>query len=128
MHIDAHVASEVYVSSQHIGDKFCAVPGLRVAKKVLHDQNKSLPRFQFHFVHSVFKLWIPDELTDVRTVKDASFQLFHGHSWKSMAQLSKAATILVQSYGELLDQTKLDVQRLEEYPVSVHQRVVDDVT
>ena len=40
MHFDAHVASEVSESGQHIGDKFCVVPGLIVAKKVLHDQNK----------------------------------------------------------------------------------------
>ena len=45
-----------------------------------------------------------------------------------MAQVSEAATILVQSFGELLDQTKLDVQKWEEHPVFVHQRVVDDVS
>ena len=42
---------QVSESGQHIGDKFCVVPGLIVAKKVLNDQNKSLPRFQLHLVH-----------------------------------------------------------------------------
>ena len=51
MHFDVHVASEVSESGQHIGDKFWVVSGLIVANKVLNDQNKSLPRFQFHFVH-----------------------------------------------------------------------------
>ena len=51
MHFDAHVASDVSEGGQHIGDNVCVVPGLIVAKKVLHDQNKSLPCFQFHFVH-----------------------------------------------------------------------------
>jgi len=37
MNFDAHVASKVSESSQHIGDKFCIVSGLVVAKKVLHD-------------------------------------------------------------------------------------------
>ena len=74
--------------------------GLLVAKKVLHYQNKCLPRFQFHFVHWAFELWISDELPDLRTVKDASFQLLHGQSWKSLAQVSEAVTILVQSLGE----------------------------
>ena len=51
MHFDAHVATEVSESSHHIGKKFSAVPGFIVVKKVLHDQKKLLPRFQFHFVH-----------------------------------------------------------------------------
>ena len=41
MNFDAHVASEVSESGQHIGDKFCVVPGLIVSKKVLHDQKKT---------------------------------------------------------------------------------------
>lgn len=72
---------------------------------------------------AVFSIRISDELTDLRTIKDASFQ-----SWNSLAQVREAATILVQSFGELLDQAEHDVQRWEEYPVSVHQSVVDDVT
>ena len=44
-----------------------------------------------------------------------------------MAQVGKAATILVQDFGELLNQAKPDVQRWKEYFVSVHQRIVDDV-
>ena len=51
----------------------------------------------------VFELWISDELPDLRTVKDASFQLLHGQSWKSLAQVSEAVTILVQDLDELLD-------------------------
>ena len=39
----------------------------------------------------------------LKTVKDASFQLLHGQSWKSLAQVSEAVTILVQCLGELLD-------------------------
>ena len=58
MHFDAHIASEVSVIRQHNGDELYVVPGLLVAKKDLHDQNKSLSRFQFHFFHWVFKLWI----------------------------------------------------------------------
>ena len=84
--------------SQHVVDKFCIVSGLIVAKKVLHYQNKCLPCFQFHFVHWVFELWISDKLLYLRTVKDASFQLLHGQSWKSLAQISEAVTILVQSH------------------------------
>ena len=95
MHFDAHVASKVFESSRHIGDKLCIVPGLVVAKKVLHDQNKSLPCFQIHFIHLVFKLRISDELADLRTIKDASFQPLYGETWKSMAQVSEAGTILV---------------------------------
>ena len=102
VHLDAHVAAQVSEGSQHVVDKFCLVSGLIVAKKVLHYQNKCLPCFQFHFIHWVFELWISDELPDLRTVKDASFQLFHGQSWKSLAQVSEAVTILVQSLGELL--------------------------
>ena len=83
--------------------KFCVVSGLIVAKKVLHYENKCLPRFQFHFVHWAFELWIPDEQPDLRTVKDASFQLLRGQSWKSQAQVSEAVTILVLCLGELLD-------------------------
>ena len=41
MDFDAHVvASEVSESGQHISDKLCVVPGLIVANKVLHDQDK----------------------------------------------------------------------------------------
>ena len=61
------------------------------------------PSFLFHFVHWVFELWISDELSDWRTVKDASFQLLHGQSCKTLAQVSEAVTILVQSLGEQLD-------------------------
>ena len=43
-----------------------------------------------------------------------------------MAQVGKAATILVQGFGELFNQAKPDVQRWKEYLVSVHQRIVDD--
>ena len=43
-----------------------------------------------------------------------------------MAQVSEAATILVQSFGGLFDQAELDVQRGEEYPVPLHHRVVYD--
>lgn len=50
MHFDVHVASEVSESNNHTGDKFNVVRGLVVAQKVLHDQDKSLLRFQFHFV------------------------------------------------------------------------------
>ena len=39
---------------------------------------------------------------------------------KSVTQVSEAATILVQSFGELFDQAELDVQRWEEYPIFVH--------
>ena len=58
VHLDAHVAAQVSENSQHVVDKFCIVSGLIAAKKVLHYQNKCLPRFQFHFVHWVFELWI----------------------------------------------------------------------
>ena len=51
MHVDVRVVSMVSESGQHIGDKFCVVPTFIVAKKVLHDQKKSFPSFQFHFVH-----------------------------------------------------------------------------
>ena len=51
MYFDAHVASKVSECGQHIGDKYCVVPGLIVVMKVLHDQNKCLPRLQFQFVH-----------------------------------------------------------------------------
>lgn len=51
MPFDGHVASEVSEGSGHIGDKFNVIPGLVIARKVLHDQNKSLLRFKFHFVH-----------------------------------------------------------------------------
>ena len=61
MHFDAHVASEVSESGQHIGYMLCVVHGIIVAKKVLHYQNKILLRFQFQFVH--------EEPTEVRTVK-----------------------------------------------------------
>ena len=44
-----------------------------------------------------------------------------------MAQLIEAATILVQGFGELFNQAKLDVQRWKECFVSVHQRIVDNV-
>ena len=44
-----------------------------------------------------------------------------------MAQVGKAATILVQGFGELFNQAKPDVQGWKEYFVSVHQRIVDDV-
>ena len=44
-----------------------------------------------------------------------------------MAQVGKAATILVHGFGELFNQAKPDVQRRKEYFVSVHQRIVDDV-
>ena len=78
MHFDAHLASEIFESGQHIGDPLCVVPGFIVAMEVLHNQNKILPRFQFQFVQCVFKLCISDELTDLRTVKDTSFQLLYG--------------------------------------------------
>ena len=44
-----------------------------------------------------------------------------------MAQVREAATILVQGFGKLFNQAKLDVQRWKEYLVSVHQRIVDNV-
>ena len=44
-----------------------------------------------------------------------------------MAQISEMPTILIQSFGELFDQTKFDVQRWEKYPVSVYQSVVNEV-
>ena len=34
MHFDAHVAFKISKSGQYIGDMFCVVPGLIVAKKV----------------------------------------------------------------------------------------------
>ena len=94
VHLDAHVAAQISESCHHVIDKFCVVFGL-------HYLNKCLPRF--HFVHWVFEHWISDELPDLRTIKDASFQLLHGQSWKSLAQVSEAVTILVQSLGEQLD-------------------------
>ena len=103
VHLDAHVAAQVSHSSQHVVDKFCVVFGLIVAKKVLHYQNKFLPRLQFDFVIWVFELWISEELPDMRTFKDTSFQLTHGQSSKNLAQVSETVTILVQSHGELRD-------------------------
>ena len=100
VHLDVYVASQVSESSQHVVDKLCVVSDLIVAKKVLRYQEKCLPRFQFHFVYWVFELWISDELPDLWTVKDACFQLLHGQSWKSLAQVSEAVTILVQSLGD----------------------------
>ena len=44
-----------------------------------------------------------------------------------MAQVREAATILVQSFGELFNQAKLDVQRWKGYLASVYQRIVDNV-
>ena len=44
VHFDAHVASKVSKSSQHLGNKFFIVPGLVVAKEVVDNLNKSLPR------------------------------------------------------------------------------------
>ena len=85
------------------------IRGLIIASKVLPDQNKRLQRFQFHFVHWVFKLCISYEFMDLRTVKDTSFQLFYGESWEFLTQVSEAATTLVQSFGELFDKTELDV-------------------
>lgn len=41
-----------------------------------------------------------------------------------MAQVGEAATILVHSFGELLDQVK---QRWEEYRAPVYQSIVDNV-
>lgn len=64
---------------------------------------------------------------DLRTIKDASFQLLHHQSWKSLAQVSDAATILVQSFGELLNQAESDVHQWEKCPVLVHQRLIDNV-
>lgn len=129
MRFDDHVASEVSESSQHIGDKFCVVPGLLIAnlRVVLHEKNKTIPRLDFHFVHCVFKLWIFDELTELRTVKDASFHLLHCQSWKSLTKGSEAAAILVHSFGELFDQAEPDAPRREEHPASVPRRVVYDV-
>lgn len=46
---------------------------------------------------------------------------------KRLAQISKAFTIPVWSFGELFHQTKLDVQWWEEYHFSVHQKVVLDI-
>ena len=77
MHFDAHIAAEVSEYGQHVSDKFCVFSSRMVTKKGLRDQNKSLPRFQFHFAHRVFKLCIFDELTDLRTVKDTGFQLLY---------------------------------------------------
>ena len=44
-----------------------------------------------------------NELPDLRTVKDAVFQLLHGQSQKSLAQVSEAVTILVESLGDQFD-------------------------
>lgn len=57
------------------------------------------------------------------TVRDASFQFVCGQSRKSVAEVSEAGAVLVQSFGELFNQAKRDVQRREEYPVSAHQRL-----
>lgn len=38
----------------------------------------------------------------LRTVKNANLQLLHGQSWKRVAQLDEAATILAQNLGECL--------------------------
>ena len=64
---------------------------------------KCLPRFEFHFVHWFFELWISDELPGQRIVIDASFQLLRDQSWKILTLVSDAVTIFVQSLGELLD-------------------------
>ena len=64
MHFDTHVASEVFESGQHIDDKFCVVPDLIVAKKVLHGQNKTLRRssstsfIEFSNSASLMSSWI----------------------------------------------------------------------
>lgn len=128
MHFDAHVAFEISENSQYIGDKFSVVPGLLVDDKVLHGQKKGFPHFQFHLAQWVFRPWISDELMELKTVKDANFQVFHDQSWRSVAQLSKAVTTLVPNFGDLFDQTWFHLQRWEEYPFSIHQRVVYDAS
>ena len=74
---------------------------LLLPRKFSTTRKKCLPHFQFQFVHWVFELWISDELQDLRTAKEASLQLLHGQSWKSLAQESEAVTILVQSLAWL---------------------------
>lgn len=44
-----------------------------------------------------------------------------------MAEVREATTIFVQGFGELFNQAKIDVQGWQEYFVSVHQRIVDNV-
>ena len=65
----------------------------------LPDQMPSMLPFPLHLL----SFWTLDLCWDLRTVKDSSFHLLHGQSWKSLAQVSEAVTILVQSLGELLD-------------------------
>lgn len=111
MHFYTRVAFKVSESSQFSGNKFYVVLRPVVVQKALHHQNKSLPRFQFHFFHKVFELWISDELTDMRTIEDTSFQLLNGQSWKSLAQVSEASIISVQSSDELFHEAKIDAHR-----------------
>ena len=124
MHLDAHVVAQVSESSQYVVDKFCLVSGLIVAKKVLYYQNKCLPRFQFHFVHWVFELWISDELLDLKTVKHVSFQLLRGQSWKSL--VVKQSSSLSRALVNYLIKPSLMCSGGKSI-LSVHQRVIDDV-
>ena len=50
VHFDAYVAPKVFQTNYYVSDKFFIFPGLIVAKKVNHNINKSLPRFNFIFI------------------------------------------------------------------------------
>ena len=65
-------------------------------------ESSSLPAFHASSSTSLIEFSNSGSLMSCR-IEDASFQLLHGQSWKSLAHVSQAVTISVQSLGELLD-------------------------
>ena len=72
----------------------------------------------------LLKISILQHFSDLRSDKDALFELSNTKTWEYSRQVLEGSTIFVQHLHEILYQTKLDVKRRKKHLIHVHQRIL----
>ena len=75
----------------------------------------------------LLKISILQHFSDLRSDKDALFELSSTKTWEHSRQVLEGSTIFLQRLHEILHQTKLDVKRRKKHFIHVHQRILLEV-
>ena len=75
-------------------------------------------------LRKLLKISILQHFSDLRSDKDALFELSSTKTWEHNRQVLEGSTIFVLRLHEILHQTKLDLKRGKKHLIHVHQRIL----